>query len=172
MRTLNNKLKYLREYFKRELKKNIRQRSGEGLKDTPKWLLWQYSNMMHVLHTDKVESSSHDVCKANDAEEDFKECEDSEGQIEDNFETPSPSPIPSVSFRHYCIVSAPSCGYKKERKNKKSMCLHNEFLYVERRKLELSEISEDEYEEGDEDLLFLESLLPDINSLPRGENVV
>jgi hypothetical protein len=118
-----------------------------------------------VLHTDKDESSLKETCKPVEAQKDFNEGEETEGPIENNFETPSPcapSPVPSVSSRPCSVSSASSGGQKKK---KKLMCQDDEFLHVEKRKLEMLE--NDLAREEDEDLLFLKTLIPDIQSLPR-----
>jgi hypothetical protein len=69
-----------------------------------------------ALHTDKAKSSLKETCAPVQAQEDFKEGEETEGPIENNFELPSPCapfPVPSVSYRP-CSVSSTSSGVQKK----------------------------------------------------------
>jgi hypothetical protein len=119
--------------------------------------------MQDVFQTEKVESSLQETWESVAAQEDLNNVIETEALIVNKFEMPSPLPSPeqSVSSRPPSVSSASSGG----RKRNKVMCQDDEFLHLEKRKLEL--LGKDSEREEDEDLLFLKSLLPDIKSLPR-----
>lgn len=174
MKHARSRWKTLRDYFRQEVTKIEKPRSGAGGDVTTS--SWQYFALMGFLRDTMVSegrSCSLGVPAYNHSLSPEISKEVVSGTEEDNA-TPPYSVASPQEQTSSDVTSVSTQGMRRE--NRKRMrpdidaivSKNDALIAIEKQKLEL--LQKDMCEEKDDDLMFLKSLLPDLKSLPRSRN--